>query len=96
MATGGVAGNVDSVRVAPKALCVAIYPRYRSASLFGHRYETAFGLDHIDEVGHHIMCAGVDEQLSRVGEILGETPAPRPTMNEDVDWRVRALGRVDI
>src|SRR5213594_4137831 len=42
------------------------------------------------------MCAGVDEQLSRVPEILGETPAPRPAMNEDVDRCVRALGLVDI
>src|SRR5438552_12914609 len=88
--------NVDPVGVAPKAPCVAIYPRHRSAHLLGHRGETAVGLDYIDEVEHHIMCAGVDEQLSRVREILRETPAPRPAVNEDVYWRVRALGRVDI
>src|SRR5882762_484020 len=91
-----MARNVDTVRVAPKAPCVAIYPSHRSAHLLGHRSETAVGLDHIDEVEHHTMRPSVDEQLSRVREILGETPAPRPAVDEDVDWRIGPLGRIDI
>ncbi len=42
--------------------------------LLGHRHEAAVGLDHVDEVGNHVVGPGVDEQLGRVRRVLGEPP----------------------
>jgi hypothetical protein len=96
MGTRGVPGDVEAVGIAPKARGIAIDPCHSAAYLRGYRHQTAADILHPGEVWHDAMRAGMHEQLGREGVILGEACAPRTPMEEDVDRRIGALGRVDV
>src|SRR5215475_5289002 len=96
MSARGVTGDVDAVRVATETLGIPIDPTDRASNLVGHGHEAPAGILDPDEIGNHEMRARVDEELGRVGGILGETQAPRAAVDEDVDRCVGPLGYVDI
>src|SRR5262245_29816407 len=89
-------GDIEAVGIPPEALGVAIHPRHDAAHLLGDRHETATDILDPGEVWHDAMRSGIHEQLGREGIVLGEACAPRAPMEEDSDWRVGALGRVDV
>ena len=71
MRARGTAGNIDAARVAAEARGILVHPGDRAAHLLGHRHQAAAGVDHVDEVGHDEMRAGMHEQLGRVAELPG-------------------------
>src|SRR5262249_12898791 len=71
-------------------------PSDGAAHLLSHRQQTAAHVLHPGEVGYYAVCPSMHEQLGCKGVVLGETYTPRAAMDEDVDRRVRTLGRVDV
>ena len=80
----------------PKLVRIPVDPGDRAAHLFGHRHQVAIRLQHVDEVEHDEMGAGVDEHLGRITVVLGEADAPGAAVDEHVDRRIRRLGGEEV
>src|SRR5207237_7912952 len=74
----------------------AVYPRDRAPALIYHRKQIALGLDHVVEIHYDEIGAGLDENFGIEREIGGAPAAPSAAVDEHHDWRVRALGLVDV
>src|SRR5215467_10594005 len=96
MTTGGMAADINSVGIPSKIRSVFIDPYDAPLNLIGHRHEVAVGFDNAIEVEHDEMCAGVDEHFGLRRIACGDFGAPSAAMDEDIDWRVRTPGQIDI
>jgi hypothetical protein len=92
MGAGGKARYIEALAVATEALGIPVDPRDRATDLLGHRHQIAVRLQHIDEVEHGEMGAGIDKQLGRKSVILGHSAAPGAAVNEHIDRCVRSVG----
>jgi hypothetical protein len=83
-------------RVAAEALRVFVNPRNRAPHLVGHPQQVTAILCHVDEIRNDENRAGVDEHFRRILVVAAEPCAPRATMHEDMDGRVRCPGGEDV
>src|SRR5215813_12817991 len=91
-----MATNIEPLGIAAEAFGVLVDPGYAAPNLVGHDHQVAAGFDHIVEIEHGKMSAGVDEHLCLSRIVLCDFDAPSPAMHENIDRRVRRLGRVEV
>ena len=91
-----MAADIEPLGIPAEARGVAVDPGNAAAHLLGHHHQIAVGLQHIVEIEHHVVGAGIDEHLGRVGVVRGEPGAPRAAMHEHVDGSIRGLGGEDV
>src|SRR6267142_428410 len=93
---GGKAAYVDSVGIAAKTRCVLVDPSDAAAYLRRHHAEVSARLLHRIEVQGDIICPSIDEHLRGVAAVLGRAYHPVAAMDEDEDWRLGAVGAINI
>ena len=96
MGTGGMAIQMDPVRVAAEARGVAVHPGDGAAHLIDHRSEIAARGFHVDEVRRDVMCAGIHEHFGSKAVMLGCPGPPSAAMQIYGDRSVRRGGEIQI
>ena len=94
MGAGGMAIQMDTVRVAAEARGVAMHPGDGAAHLIDHRSEIAARGFHVDEVRHDVMYAGIARTFRQQSQ---SDRLPRSAIRRHASiWRsVRAWQRRD-
>jgi hypothetical protein len=95
MRAGGEAGQIDAPGVATEVLCMARGPGDGAANLLDHRHQIAIVLVHRDEVRDDVMRAGVHQHFGGKGVFGRRALVPGPTVNVNVDRRIRPPGGID-
>src|SRR5216684_2892418 len=88
--------DVEPTRISAEARGVLVNPGDGTAHLVRHRPEAVRGVLHPHKVGNHVMRPGVDEHLGWERIVFGQPAAPGAAVNEDMDGRVGAFGRINI
>jgi hypothetical protein len=91
-----MARDVQAVGIAAEAARVPVDPGDRATHLVGHRHHASAHVLDRGEVRHDEVGTGAHEQLGGKRIVLGEAGAPRDAVDEDVDRRVGAHGRVEV
>jgi hypothetical protein len=96
MRAGGLADDVDAIRISAEPDGIAMDPRNGTPHLVHHGEQGAADVLHGGKIHDHEMRARTHEHLGAVSVLLGRSALPRPAVNEYDEGGAVAGRSIDI